>query len=297
MTGCPTHPFPRTRLKNVVSLRQAHEGNGDPRPFIGLENIEPWTGELVKMAYQTADETSLAREGLSLRRTFERGDVLFGKLRPYLAKTWLAEFGGQATTELLVMCPKAIDPRFLRYVCLSREFVDAVDGSTFGTRMPRADWSTIRSVRIPLPSERRQRLISDRLDLEVDRLGAAFAEKRRMLDLLEEKRQAFVRKTVTRGLDLGAALRDSGIAWASKIPKHWAVRKLAHVGAIGNGATPSRSNSAYWANGSIPWLNSAVVNLDEVRESTPIRYRVGVARTTLAIGEARKRVDRHNGPR
>jgi hypothetical protein len=86
-----------------------------------------------------------------LSNTFEPGDVLFGKLGPYLAKTWVAEFPARCTTGCLVMQPVAAEARFLRYVCLWRDFIDAVDTSTSGSKMPRADWDFIGNMSVPVP--------------------------------------------------------------------------------------------------------------------------------------------------
>ena len=85
--------------------------------------------------------------------------------------------------------------------------------------------------------------------------------------LLAEKFQALVFHSVTRGLEPDGVLRASGIPWIGNLPRHWEVWKLGHVGSIGNGSTPSRTNPAYWTNGSIPWLNSSVVNQHEVSEA------------------------------
>ncbi len=132
---------------------------------------------------------------------FEPGDVLFGKLRPYLAKAWVAEFPGRCTTEALVMEPTSIEPRFLRSVCLSSRFVGDVDASTFGSKMPRADWDFIGNMPVPVPDADTQRAVADHLDRETARLDALVAAKRRLLELLAEKRRAVVTRAVTRGLD------------------------------------------------------------------------------------------------
>ncbi|EQD28759.1 restriction modification system DNA specificity subunit, partial [mine drainage metagenome] len=135
-------PAPRSatskRLKYVVSLRRSRvEGAQDDRPYIGLENIESSTGRLIgDPAATDVSAPSATGEAESLSNTFEPDDVLFGKLRPYLAKAWVAAFPGRCTTELLVMQPVEAESRFLRYVCLSRDFIDAVDASTFGSKMP-----------------------------------------------------------------------------------------------------------------------------------------------------------------
>ena len=149
------------------------------------------------------------------------GDVLFGKLRPYLAKVWVAEFPGRSTTEFLVMHPVEVEPRFLRYVCLWRAFVDAVDASTFGSKMPRADWNFIGNMSVPVPEWHKQRAIADYLDRETARLDALVAAKERVLGLLAEKRRALITRAVTRGLDPNVPLRDSGIPWLGEIQAHW----------------------------------------------------------------------------
>ena len=206
--------FPAKRLKHVVSLRRSRvDGNEDERPYVGLENIESWTGKVLG--------NSAAVEGTSLSNTFELGDVLFGKLRPYLAKVWVAEFPGRSTTEFLVMHPVEIEPRFLRYVCLWHDFIDSVDASTFGSKMPRADWDFIGNMSVPIPEWRKQCAIADYLDRETARLDALVAEKERLLDLLAEKRRALITRAVTRGLDPTVPFRDSGIPWLGEIPAHW----------------------------------------------------------------------------
>ena len=215
--------FPAKRLKHVVSLRRSRvDGNEDDRPYVGLENIESWTGKLLGNSAATDEARSaIMVEGTSLSNTFEPGDVLLGKLRPYLAKVWVAEFPGRSTTELLVMHPVEIEPRFLRYVCLWRDFVDAVDASTFGSKMPRADWDFIGNMSVPIPEWRKQRAIADYLDRETARLDALVGEEERLLGLLAEKRRALITRSVTHGLDPNVPLRDSGIPWLGEIPAHW----------------------------------------------------------------------------
>ena len=221
--------FPMKRLKYVVSLRRSRvDGGNSDRPYVGLENVESWTGRLVGDVMSAADRSkSASPEGAALNNTFELGDILFGKLRPYLAKAWVAMFSGRSTTEFLVMQPVEAEPRFLRYVFVWRDFVDAVDASTFGSRMPRADWDYIGSLPVPVPILRLQRSIADYLDRETARIDALIVEKERVLGLLAEKRRALVSRAVTGGLDPTVPLRESGILWAGKIPSHWGTQKIA----------------------------------------------------------------------
>ena len=219
--------FDRKRLKHVVSLRQFRfNGGNDNRPYVGLENIDSRTGRLLKDPTTDSGVPITLIQPSSLSNFFEPGDVLFGKLRPYLAKAWVAEFAGQSSTELLVMRPVEVEPRFLRYICLWSEFVDAVDASTFGSKMPRAEWSSIGNVYIPLPDRAKQRAISDYLDRETARLDALMAYKDRLLSLLEEKRQALITSAVTQGLNPSVPLRDSDVPFMENIPAHWRTLRL-----------------------------------------------------------------------
>ena len=223
MSAIAPRPEIAKRLKYVASLRRSRvEGAAGDRPYIGLENIESSTGRLIGEPAATADFALPAPgESESMSNSFEPGDVLFGKLRPYLAKAWVGAFPGRCTTELLVMQPVGAESRFLRYVCLSRDFIDAVDASTFGSKMPRADWDFIGNMPIPVPPLPKQRAISDYLDRESVRLDALVAAKERVLGLLAEKRRALITRAVTRGLDPNSPFRDSNIPWLGEIPAHW----------------------------------------------------------------------------
>lgn len=214
-------PWPQVRLKYVAPLRRERVAGSEDRPNVGLEHIESGTGQLIGRSIEGAG----ASDSESLSNLFEPGDVLFGKLRPYLAKAWVAEFAGRCTTELLVMLPRGAYSGFLRYLCLSRAFVDAVDASTFGSKMPRADWEFIGSMPVPVPPVEEQRAIAEFLDAETARLDALAAAKERLLRLIAEKKRTLVTRAVTRGLDEDAAMRDSGVAWLGEIPAHWAVER------------------------------------------------------------------------
>ena len=127
--------------------------------------------------------------------------------------------------------------------------------------------SSIGGVVLPIPPLSQQRAIADYLDRETARLDRLVAEKERVLRLFAEKRRALITRAVTRGLDPDLPIRDSGVPWVGEIPAHWETWKISHFATVGNGSTPSRDNGAYWAGGSIPWLNSSVVNRLEVTEA------------------------------
>ncbi|MEC5206877.1 type I restriction enzyme S subunit [Vogesella perlucida] len=105
------------------------------------------------------------------------------------------------------------------------------------------------------------------LDRETAKIDALIAEQEKLIALLAEKRQATISRAVTRGLDPNVPLKESGVPWLGKVPTHWKACPLRYLAKVGNGSTPSRDHAAYWAETGFPWLNSSVVNQDEVTES------------------------------
>ena len=229
-----TSTLPTKRLKYLVTLRRSPvTESGEALPYIGLENIESQTGRLVGDVEISGTTTPSADEGDKPSGIyFKCDDVLFGTLRPYLMKAWVAEFPGRCTTEALVMTPHAIEPRFLRSVCLSPAFIDSVDASTFGSKMPRAEWSFIGNMRVPIPTWKKQHAIADYLDRETARVDALVAAKGRLLDLLAEKRHALIVHAVTRGIESSATSRVSGVSWPDEIPAHWKMGRLKDFGSL-----------------------------------------------------------------
>ena len=139
--------------------------------------------------------------------------------------------------------------------------------SKVGSTVESLESDRVGETEIAVPVLDQQRAIADYLDCETARLDALVAAKEQALGLLAEKRRALITRAVTRGLDPSAQLRYSGIPWLGEIPAHWEVWKVGHAASIGNGSTPGRSNAAYWAQGTIPWLNSSVVNQYEVTKA------------------------------
>jgi type I restriction enzyme, S subunit len=157
----------------------------EERPAVALENVESGTGHLIGMqlAIKRGTEPGLA--------SVEPGDVLFGKLRPYLAKTWLASFPTHASTELLCFRPKiGVESRWLRYLVASGPFMGWATATSDGTKMPRTSWEKVRDFEFVLPSNRQQRGIADFLDAETARIDALVGLRRVQLDLLTEKVQS-----------------------------------------------------------------------------------------------------------
>ncbi len=216
------------RLKYSADLINIKiDGFAADLPYTGLEHIESWTGKRIS---PNGDATSEGQANL-----YGRGDVLFGKLRPYLAKAHAAEIDGICTGELLVLRPKAVKQKFLLNYVLNPEFVAIVDSSTYGAKMPRANWEFIGNLPALIPPLDEQKSVAAYLDRETARIDALIEKKQRQIELLQEKRSALISHAVTKGLDPKAKMKDSGIEWLDSIPERWIIKRLRYLGYCQNG--------------------------------------------------------------
>jgi type I restriction enzyme S subunit len=134
-----------------------------------------------------------------------------------------------ATTQDFVnwVCGDRIRPQFLLHVfrAMRGEFSRLTMGSTHQTiYMP-----DVRSFSTPLPPLDEQEEIIAFLERETARIDELVAKKRRLIELLCEKRQAVISHAVTKGLDPDAPMKDSGIEWLGEIAAHWEVKPLMYV--------------------------------------------------------------------
>jgi type I restriction enzyme S subunit len=119
-----------------------------------------------------------------------------------------------------------------RYLYWIFECGDCFSGlGKLGTQL-NLNTDTVGSITIPLPPPALQVEISDYLDRETPGIDALIEKKRRLLKLLEEKRVAVITHAVTKGLDLKAPMKDSGIDWFGKIPAHWELKRLKYFSVV-----------------------------------------------------------------
>lgn len=170
--------------------------------YVALEHIESWSGRL-----QDSEPTENPLGGVG---RFRAGDVLFGKLRPYLAKVARPDFDGVCSTELVVLRPRRILPQFLQYQLLSPGVISQVNSWTFGTKMPRVDPARLLDTQIWVPPIDEQRAIAEFLDDQTASIDSLIRRKQRLKELLDEEFDAFV----------------TGTIWGSGYGREWPVAPL-----------------------------------------------------------------------
>lgn len=157
-------------------------------PKIGLENIESKSGKFI--------ETGSDFAGQGVR--FLPKDILFGKLRPYLAKVWLSDFEGQAVGDFYVFRSKQeVSPEFAKYRILDSSFIEVTNSSTYGSKMPRVSWEFIADLPIAFPKLHEQQSIVSHIKTECARIDAKKAKTEKLIALLTEYRTALISEVVT----------------------------------------------------------------------------------------------------
>ncbi|WP_258169831.1 type I restriction endonuclease [Nostoc sp. 'Peltigera membranacea cyanobiont' N6] len=134
------------------------------------------------------------------------------------------------------------------------------DSGKLNTIRMKISMQDLKKVPLPLPPIAEQKRIVEFLDHKTSEIDQAIAKKQCLIKLLQEQKTILINQAVTKGLNLKAPMRDSGVEWIGEVPEHWEVSRIGFIGEVGNGSTPNRSNAAYWESGSIPWLNSSKVN-------------------------------------
>ena len=113
-----------------------------------------------------------------------------------------------------------------------------------------------------LPKLPEQQAIAAYLDEKCGEINRAIDVQKKKIELLNELKQTIITDAVTKGLNPNAPMKDSGVEWIGKVPEHWKVMRLRFACEFRNGYTPSKTNSDFWENGTIPWYR-----MEDIRES------------------------------
>ena len=227
MTSVITESWPTKRLRHITS-RSPFENTKDRAEQVSEATFLPMNaiGEQGQLDLSRTRPIDQVQSGYS---RFLDGDVVIAKITPCFENGKGALIQGTlngvgfGTTELHVLTPNAyLDGKYLYYVTVAPEFRHRGAATMTGAAgQQRVSDDFIRDFKTLVPPRGRQRIIADYLDRKTAQLDLLVATKKRVLALLTERSQALVARVVTRGLDTGVALRNSGIRWLGDIPEHW----------------------------------------------------------------------------
>ena len=136
-----TDPWEQRKFEEIA-VRSSVMSDKKGLPRVEYEDIISGAGRLNK-------DIKL-KESEKVGIVFHKGDVLYGKLRPYLQNWLLASFNGLAVGDFWVLQPQNTDSSFLYRLVQSQQFDEVANQST-GTKMPRADWKLVSKTKFAMP--------------------------------------------------------------------------------------------------------------------------------------------------
>lgn len=158
-------------------------------PYVGLEHLAQGFPAFVGRGQES--------EVRSSKTAFKAGDILFGKLRPYLRKGAQADFDGVCSTDILAFRAKgACESEFLKFIIHSDEFVAHAKSTTSGVQHPRTSWPSLREFRLSLPPLPEQKKIAHILST----VQRAIEAQERIIQTTTELKKALMHKLFTEGL-------------------------------------------------------------------------------------------------
>lgn len=219
---CPAH-WSLRRMKYLVDER-VEKGYPD-EPLLTASQSR---GVIPKADY--GSRTVEALKDLHLLKLVEPGDYVIS-LRSFQGGIEFAHVRGIISPAYTVLKPKSDVRRgYYEHFFKSSAFISSMTLFVTGIREGQnIDYVRLSRAYMPVPPPDEQDAIGRfirHLDQRVNRL---IKTKRRLIELLNEQKQAIIHRAVTRGLDPTVPLKHSGIDWLREIPAHWTLRRLRHL--------------------------------------------------------------------
>jgi type I restriction enzyme S subunit len=185
------------------------ESNG--KPYFGLEHLASGFPAFVGIGDP--------RDVRSAKTLFQVGDILYGKLRPYLRKAALATVDGICSTDIIVLRTRnKMLAEFATYLVHSNQFINRAKATTTGVNHPRTSWNKLKQFIVPRPPLDEQRKIATVLST----VQRAIEQQDRLIALTSEFKKAVMQKFFTEGT-FGEPQKETEIG---RMPESWGVKRI-----------------------------------------------------------------------
>ena len=202
-----------------------------------------------ELSEEEMDRKVVRSEDRSKYKRVAPGDIVYNMMR-----AWQGAFGsvvveGMVSPAYVVARPKTNLPtEWIEYLLRTEFAVNEIKRFSRGITdfRLRLYWDEFKNLRICAPPAQERASILRFLDHETAKIDALIAEQQRLIELLQEKRQAVISNAVTKGLNPDAPMKDSGVEWLGEVPEHWEVMGLTKtIGPVVDyrGRTPSKCDS------------------------------------------------------
>ena len=237
-------------------------------PFLSVDGIQD--GELIFEGCRFVSTKEHNR--FSQKCNIEKDDILMGKAASIgkIARVKV-DFEFSVWSPLALIKPKKekVLPIFLEFALKSAETQYQIEILCTSNTQKNISMDDIPHIILLFPPIDEQQAIADYLDKKTALIDKLIDKKKQQIELLKEQRQAVINQVVTKGLDPDVEMKESGIEWLGKIPKHWDAKKLKYVITIKSGDGVSNENihsegeyPIYGGNGLLGYTNDFNVDGD-----------------------------------
>jgi type I restriction enzyme S subunit len=215
----PEH-WNRTALKFLADYQNGYPFKPDERGETGLP--------IIRISQLTGDDEPAYYSGtLDERVKVRNGDLLFSWSATIDSYIWNKGEAWLNQHIFRVSPSKEADKRYL-YYAIKHVAPKLADFDAHGSTMRHIKKESLgEKIYVPLVFD--QGLIATFLDRETAKIDALIAEQQRLIELLQEKRQAVISHAVTKGLNPDAPMKDSGVEWLGEVPEHWTITRLGRI--------------------------------------------------------------------
>ena len=221
--------------------------------YVGLKHIESNTG-IVEYG-----ESSNVR---STKSVFKKGDILYGRLRPYLNKVCIPSFDGICSTDILVLTTyDFLTPKFLCLYLQTTNFVQFATSQSQGVNLPRVKFSTIKDYPLPLPPLNEQKRIVSKIESIFAHIATLEVSLKSIMSQMGRYKQTVLK------------LAFDGKLVLQSPDTSWRCVKIAEVCELIGGGTPSRKQPKYFG-GNIVWLTPTEISKTKIVLMTNSREKI-----------------------
>lgn len=155
------------------------------------------------------------------------------------------------------------DTKYYYWLMQSSVFHGFVEYYRTGSTIAHLYQETFCNLPYAIPPLDEQAQIATFLDRETAKIDRLIEKQQRLIELLEEKRQAVISDAVTKGLNKDAPMKDSGVEWLGSVPEHWVVSKFGYLSLVVRGGSPRPAGDPTLFNGDYsPWVTVAEITKD-----------------------------------
>jgi type I restriction enzyme S subunit len=178
------------------------------------------------------DNKNRASEDLNGYQLVNHGDLVTNKMKAWQGSIAVSRLQGIVSPAYYVYRKThGENDTYLHHLFRSAPYITGYQSASKGIRVGQWDLEAdkFRTFPVLIPPTEEQRLIVDYLEYQTGRIDKLVTKKTHFINLLREKRQAFIAQAVTKGLDRSAPTKDSGVEWLGQVPAHWATAQLSKV--------------------------------------------------------------------